>query len=558
LVPLTLLCLYLAVFSLVLPLGVNKVFVTRSVWALLPVTALLWLGFLGAIVLAKVRPMWVEAPEDRPSAGDAMLLFLPLTPIVQYLTLNVAILGLTDTLLLTGLFTLFAALIVLVVPFLLHKSGSTRPVMYLGLALAFSITNMAATANQHNWHDWVSLQILFSRFAGIALGSWLLFRLRLTPVLHLMIFAFFVANCLVVLRAREAPDSSVSPLPARNRLVALVGSRQPVTTPGIYLLIYDSYVASETMAGYGIDNRPHEEYLEETGFTLYPNTYSMAAGSLKTMSRVLNASPDYILDREGRAAVSGGGTVLQLLKGYGYETYGVFPSDFYFRGTVPSYDYSFPRPGSSAGLLIGAIFEGEFRFDIGFDDVSGDEFIQEKERFFSSPSTHPRFVYSHSTSPGHSQVSTCGPDEVQEFRRDVVEANREMRHDIQTVLDSDPNAIIVVAGDHGPRLTKNCEGTAEAYDLSEVSRLDIQDRFGAFLAIRWPSPDFEAYDEITVLQDLFPAVFAYMFKDTGLLQARPDPETIDSWMTSGAMVVDGVILGGIDDGEPLFTGGPEE
>jgi hypothetical protein len=281
----------------------------------------------------------------------------------------------------------------------------------------------------------------------------------------------------------------------------------------------------------------------------------MAAGSLKTMSRVLNASPNYVLDKEGRSAVSGGGTVLQLLKGYGYETYGIFPSDFYFRGTIPSYDYSFPRPGSSAALLVGAILEGEFRFDIGFDTVSNGVYLQEKDGLFSTPSARPRFVYTHSNLPGHSQVPTCGPVEVEEYRKDVVKANQEMRGDIQSILEGDPNAIIVVAGDHGPRLTKTCQGTTDAYDLSEISRLDIQDRFGTFLAIRWPSKDAEAYDEIAVLQDLFPAVFAYLFKDAGLLQARSDPTTVDSWMTSGAKVVKGIIVGGINDGEPLFIGG---
>jgi hypothetical protein len=151
-------------------------------------------------------------------------------------------------------------------------------------------------------------------------------------------------------------------------------------------------------------------------------------------------------------------------------------------------------------------------------------------------------------------VATCGSSEVEEYRTDVMTANHEMRQDIQAIFEGDPNSIIVVAGDHGPRLTKTCEATVPAYDISEISRLDIQDRFGTFLAIRWPSPDFEAYDEITVLQDLFPAVFAYLFEDTTLLQARPDPVTVEWYMISGAKVVDGVIVGGVDDGKPLFTG----
>jgi hypothetical protein len=113
------------------------------------------------------------------------------------------------------------------------------------------------------------------------------------------------------------------------------------------------------------------------------------------------------------------------------QAFGIFPSDFYFRGTVPTYDYFFPGPSSSAGLLIEAILEGEFRFDLGFDRISHDEYLREKRALLSLPSASPKFVYSHSTAPGHSQVATCGPAELMEFREDVEEANLEMRLDIE-------------------------------------------------------------------------------------------------------------------------------
>jgi hypothetical protein len=130
-----------------------------------------------------------------------------------------------------------------------------------------------------------------------------------------------------------------------------------------------------------------------------------------------------------------------------------------------------------------------------------------------------------------------------------------MRHDVEMVVENDPKAIVVVAGDHGPYLTRNCFGISDAF--AEVSRLDIQDRYGAFLAIRWPSEDYEEYDDITVLQDLFPAVFAYIFADPGLLEARIEPENREKNAISGVTIMDGVIEGGIDSGQPLFTGGTE-
>jgi len=97
--------------------------------------------------------------------------------------------------------------------------------------------------------------------------------------------------------------------------------------------------------------------------------------------------------------------------------------------------------------------------------------------------------------------------------------------------------------------------TRGSYDISEISRLDIQDRFGTFLAIRWPSEDFEKFDDIVVLQDLFPAIFAYLFQDQALLESKVEPATLEGKRASGAAVVDGVIEGGIHSGESLFTGG---
>jgi hypothetical protein len=373
---------------------------------------------------------------------------------------------------------------------------------------------------------------------------------------HVAIAVYFAANSIVQLNARDSTQYSSSVDQDDNKLVALIGAREPVVAPSIYLLVYDSYVASETMSAYGIDNRVQEQYLEGLGFKIYPHTYSLGALSIASMSRVLNCSVSFY--GNPRRGVSGDGVVQNLLEESGYKTYGVFPTDYFFRGIVPSYDYSFPGYASSASLLIEAILEGEFRFDIDFDEVSREEYLQEKESVLSEVSEEPRLIYTHSRSPGHSQGSgVCLPNQVELYGDALVRANLEMRNDIEMIVENDPKAIVIVAGDHGPYLTKNCIGTDDAYDMSEISRLDIQDRLGTFLAIRWPSENFEEYDDITVLQDLFPAVFAYMFADPGLLASRVEPTILDTKAISGANVVDGVIAGGIHAGQSLFAGGLE-
>jgi hypothetical protein len=345
----------------------------------------------------------------------------------------------------------------------------------------------------------------------------------------------------------------------------LVDSRKPKITPNIYLLIYDAYVVNEIMLSHGIDNSAQEQYLEQLGFKIYSHNYSLASDTENSMSRVLNASTElYGIPQKGCA---GDGVVQNLLKGFGYKTYGIFPWVDCFRGYPPSYDYSFPSTKSTANDLMNGIMMGEFQFTIGFNDVSAEQYTEEKTKIFSEKTVFPKFIYAHALVPGHTQNSgQCLPDngDVKIYSERVQEANVMMKQDLKMLLANDPNSIIIVAGDHGPHMTKNCFGTGAAwvagtsypaYDISTINRLDIQDRFGAFLAIRWPTQDFEKYDNITVLQDMFPAIFAYMFQDPKLLESKVEPVTITNSSISGAKVVNGIIEGGINNGEPLFIGG---
>ena len=432
--------------------------------------------------------------------------------------------------------------------------------MFLGLAFTFSLTNMATLSRQFAWHDAGSFIIQLTVFTGVFLLSWFFFYIKRENYLYLLAVLIFVSTTTTQLLAKVdgAPESNQTNID--NRLVTLVDSRKPIITPNIYLLIYDAYVVNETMLAYGIDNHAQEQYLKELGFTIYPHTYSIGSNSIGTMSRVLNASTEFYGNI--RKGVSGDGVVQNLLKGIDYKTYGIFTTDLFFRGGASNYDYSFPGYSSPANLLIKAILEGEFRFDVAINEIPRDQFVEKKKNLFSSESNNPRFIYMHSNMPGHSQISgACLPNEIELFTKRLLEANLEMTQDLEMIIENDQDAIIVVAGDHGPYLTKNCTYTSFDYDISEISRLDIQDRYGTFLAIRWPAQGFENYDDVVVLQDIFPVIFAYIYQNPILLEAKVETVTLDNYdqffPTSGATVIDGIISGGINSGEHLFMEGNE-
>ena len=528
--------------------GITKIFINRSLGYFSIFTLAACLFYIAVRIFINGGNLANMGFKEKVSIGDLLILLLPLTPVVQYLINNQDSLSPIESLAALIFFMLFSSIFIIVFPAFLGSYGSPRVLISLGTAFAFTITSMAMLSSNFTWHEKGSIKIQLIFFGLTFLVTWLLYGLSNKNILRGMVVIVFFSNTLIQFISLDATVGENSQLKVENNLLALAADRTPLSTPSIYLLIYDSYVTNETMLGYGIDNSVQEQFLEELGFKLYPRTYSVADFSVGTMSKVLDVSRE--VSGDPKNVVAGNGKAFKAMQDLGYRTYGLFPNDFYFRKFNPSYDYSIPEPRTtSLDILLRAILGGEFRFDIGFDMLPREEFIRSKHDFFASSIGTPKLVYTHSTYPGHSQNSgACLTDEIDQFRTRLSMANIEMQEDVQAIIDNDPEAIIIVAGDHGPYLTRNCASLNEFED-SEITRLDIQDRFGTFLAIRWPNQDFERFDEIGVLQDLFPVIFAYLFNDESFLEAKIEPITISPI----AKVRDGIITKGINRGEALFV-----
>ena len=555
-IPIAVLSVYFVLFAYLLPDGVNKVFAEKS-WKY----TLLLAAAAGvmAIVLNGCRKQSRRlhmSPGDNISTHDLILLLLPLMPVVQYIIYNQEILPLLQLAFLLIFFLVFTLIFIILIPKLLSRIASARTLMLLGASFTMTLLNMASLSYSQAWFGQGSLKFQWLILGGIFVISWFLDDLKYRNFLYWMIIVLFLTNS-----ARHYISRNGLPFSSRNEganihendlnLMQWVGDREPASKPNIYLLVYDGYAHNETMLAHGIDNSQQEQYLTGLGFSLYPNTYSVASISIDTMGRVLNASVD---DGSAAEGVAGDSVVSNLLKSFGYHTNGIFFSDYFLRAASPKYDYTFPEVRPTSLVLAQAILEGEFLFDEEFTELDVRGFLAAKRSILGTKHAGPTFLYAHSRFPRHSQFSgRCLPDETQLFAQRLQIANREMQQDLELLIRNDPGAIIIVAGDHGPYLTKNCTYTSRGgYDLAQITRLDIQDRYGTFLAIRWPSDNFQRFDDIQVLQDLFPSVFAYLFYDPSILESKVDPMTIQREAVSGAYVDNGVIHGGLDDGEPLF------
>lgn len=488
-----------------------------------------------------------------------LISLIPLSPVIRYLIANREIASLLDIVTVFLAFLGFIVVLTAAIPYLLSRYASGRILLSTANAFCFTILNMASISQTLNWFEEGSTIIQIGLFILAFVVTWILLGLKRND-LTFVILAFIVGGGVIQFLFDEGGQSEPQnkEIVAERSALTTVNSREPVLKPNIYFLVYDSYVPNEVMLNYGIDNNVQESYLVEQGFTLYPKTYSVGSYSLASMNAVLNVSAD--VDGQSRIGVDGNGVIQKLFRSLDYRTIGIFGTDYFFRGldNDPGYDFYTPQSQvlSTYELLTTAIWMGEFRFDLGLESIPQLEYASLKREAFintSMNSADTTFIYSHSILPGHSQNSgVCLPDEIENYADKLKTANEEMTQDISTILASDPDAIIIVAGDHGPYLTKNCTSLGEVYLSTAVDRVDLQDRYGSFLAIRWPSNDYNEYDQITVLQDIFPAILAWMYRDESILDLRIPPVTITDNVTAGVGINNGIIMGGANDGEPLY------
>ncbi len=551
------LLLYTVIASFLLPHGINSTFASL-LKDILIIFVIIGAFAYPAFLKRSGRFSFVKGSE-RLKIPDFIFLLIPLTPIMQYIFLNQKDLSIKDSILAFMFFALISAVFCIGIPVLFSAFASKIILITVSSGFLYIIFNMTALSAGNKWVGGrgqfeIQLAVLLITILVLLLG-----RLLPKSLFNTAVIAFFLVNTLAGFQATgstsDTPEEIREPI-----LVKELGDREPVRENHIFLLVFEAYANFETMLHYGFDNSDQLAYLEEKGFNIYDSSYSLGPCTLTSMSRVL--SIDNSPAGNPRSHIVGG-IVTRLLGKYGYKTYCRTPNNYLYRGLEPGdikYDFYYPELVASENLsiIINAILEGEFRHTAGFAEFETTRYhtyLENKRYVLKNRHRTPVFMYSHSGVPGHSQSSgKCLPDEKFLYFAGIKKANEEMKEDIETVIQNNPDAIVIVAGDHGPYLTKNCASLVY-HSMEEIDRYDVQDRYGQFLAIRWPEKEYSEKLDIRVFQDIMPAVLAWLYDDPSLFDTlRIQDRIISDRNVTGQVYVDnGMIVGGLNDGEPLFN-----
>lgn len=277
------------------------------------------------------------------------------------------------------------------------------------------------------------------------------------------------------------------------------------------------------------------QLLSENDFKLYDDTYTLHSASIQSMAKLLNVTGESLTDAESRNIYSGNSVVNVKLRKHGYKTYkllnnhytGAFAfhnqhlvDEFYPPKTVNSVNYDF------FVTLMRGILQGELQFNtkgLIIEEYNEQAVQQRKNEIIRLPK-EKTFVLNHYPFPGHSQNSgRLLPNETEIWIENLSFALDQMEEDLESIINYDPDAIVIFVGDHGPYLT------GDGYILRNVRTSDITptmiwDRIGTMIAIRWPDQEIaQKYDQqLTLNQDIFAVVFSYMSETPKPTDLQPD------------------------------------
>ena len=560
---------YLQLMIFMAPTGINNTFSRQLAENLIqfPVAALFLILFFiafGTFIFNKINDSSITSLQ-KSKRSDFLLILLPLTAVFQYILLNQDILTVFGALYILIAVSAISIVLVISIPVLLSGLASRVIMMSLGLSLLTLFIYMPQIATYFSWSGEGTPRYILIIFVSIFFSVLVLYRTnhKFLKVLICIMFLGGIFNTVLNDKGKTILfetnlSSNLIASEQERPIITEILKKEFQTKPDIFLLIYDAYPNSKMMNNYGIDNSKQEKYLKNKGFNIYNEIYSIGGSSLESLTTMLNMNDIMSSQEVAKEMMSGNTQVYKILKNQGYKVAVMLPDNYMFGKNVPTVELFYPKQSfNHKKMILQSIAKGEFTSDADkeFTDADPAIFNRQKMDFFASKQ-HPKFIYTH-IGPGHSpNDKRCRPGgEIHHFKNRLKTANDQMKKDIDSITENNPNAIIIVAGDHGPYLIGNCLMANGFSSANEVHRKNLQDSFGMFLSIKWPKSFKNPVDnDITVLQDVFPSILATILEDKKIFNPlKVKPVTIDVFNANAGVIIDnGIIKGGPDDGKKLF------
>ena len=318
---------------------------------------------------------------------------------------------------------------------------------------------------------------------------------------------------------------SLAPVMIKNLNYSEVWMQQPDNIenvvfkkkPNVYYIQPDGYANfSELGSGYyNFDNSEFETFLEQNSFKSYADFRSNYDATLASNSSIFMMKHHFYSASTGSGEVArarniilGNNTVLKAFKNNGYTTH--FFAEFpYLMMNRPTMGYDFSNFSYSEVPFLGTGLENKKEI---LPDL--------KNLWTQNNSTQPRFVFIEIFNPKHIDGSSTGENlafkKREKYIKDLHEANITLKGIVQTILENDPDALIIIMADHGGYVgfEKLQQGNEKITDRDKIYSI-----FSSILSIHWPhgkAPEF--YDvNLKTSVNTFRIIFSFLSENSKYL-----------------------------------------
>ncbi|MBX2827496.1 MAG: hypothetical protein KTR22_05005 [Flavobacteriaceae bacterium] len=295
--------------------------------------------------------------------------------------------------------------------------------------------------------------------------------------------------------------------------------------PNIYLIQPDGYVNFEEIVRghYNMDNSQFKSFLDDNGFTLYPNFRSNYPSTLASNGALFGMKHHYFnygthpsKSLNARKLLVSDNPALNILKDNGYKTHLILESPYVLLNR-PKMGYDACNFSTFDVPFIGSGFRNK-------KDVQTD-----LEGYLVMDTSEPKFFFVEFFNPGHIKNRKGDAQGVEgekkHWEESLAYANERLTKMITTIEKKDPGAMIILLADHGGYV--GLEYAMQMYEKT-TQRDHIYSLFASLCAIKWPETNLNGVDvDLKSSVNLFRTIFAYLGEDPSLLQHRqPDDSYI--------------------------------
>ncbi|WP_370476810.1 sulfatase-like hydrolase/transferase [Tamlana flava] len=291
-------------------------------------------------------------------------------------------------------------------------------------------------------------------------------------------------------------------------------------TPNIYVVQPDGYVSQKTLENGLYKSRSGlYGWLEENNFKVYHDFRSNYPSTLVANASFFSMKHHYFGETlfpslempRAREIINGNNSVIKILQNNGYKSYFIVEDEYLQQNFAKSY-YNYQNisrneiPVFSSGQNVKK-------------DVHQD---LENVLNITSNQENPNFVFIEKLIPHHVHFEDTIEAEREDYLEKINKANIWIKKTVSLINKKDPNAIILIAADHGGWVGM---GNYDSFH-STNNNLLVNSIFSGLCAIKWSEIDGSNYDsKLKSTVNIFRILFSALSEDTSYLNQLEEDDS---------------------------------